>query len=98
MKYEQVFKRCTTKQSRSANIDFSRDQRGMFALATTLSLVVIFAFVALGVEVGKWYIVRAELSKTVDAASLLAAKNISNPASRHPLWRCGGKAGIGQIR
>ena len=57
----------------------SRDQRGMFALATTLSLVVIFAFIALGVEVGRWYIVRAELSKAVDAGSLLAAKNISNP-------------------
>ena len=79
MKYEQVFKRSTKEQAQSAHINFSRDQRGMFALATTLSLVVIFAFVALGVEVGKWYIVRAELSKTVDAASLLGAKNISNP-------------------
>ena len=79
MKYEHVFKRSTKEQSRLAHIELGRDQRGMFALATTLSLVVIFAFVALGVEVGKWYIVRAELSKTVDAASLLGAKNISNP-------------------
>lgn len=55
------------------------DQRGMFALTTTVALVAIFAFIALGVEVGKWYIVRAELSKSVDAASLLGAKNISNP-------------------
>ena len=79
MKYEQALKRNFEEQSRLAHIGFSRDQRGMFALATTLSLVVIFAFVALGVEVGKWYIVRAELSKSVDAASLLGAKNISNP-------------------
>ena len=35
--------------------------------------------VALGVEVGRWYVVRAELSKAVDAAALLGAQNISNP-------------------
>ena len=55
------------------------DQRGMFALATAVALVSLFAFVALGIEVGKWYIVRAELGKSVDAASLIGAKNISNP-------------------
>ena len=46
---------------------------------TALSLVIIFAFVAFGIEIGRWYIVRAELSKTVDAAALIAAKNLSNP-------------------
>ncbi|GJL55735.1 MAG: hypothetical protein NPIRA02_28670 [Nitrospirales bacterium] len=55
------------------------NQRGMFALATALALVSLFGFVALGIEVGKWYIVRAELAKSVDAASLVGAKNISNP-------------------
>ena len=55
------------------------NQRGMFALATALALVSLFGFVALGIEVGKWYIVRAELAKSVDAASLLGARNISNP-------------------
>ena len=46
---------------------------------TAISLVIIFAFVAFGIEIGRWYIVRAELSKTVDAAALIAAKNLSNP-------------------
>ncbi|WP_447968947.1 vWA domain-containing protein [Nitrospira sp. M1] len=55
------------------------DQRGMFALATAVALVSLFGFVALGIEVGKWYIVRAELAKSVDAASLIGARNISNP-------------------
>ena len=77
MKYEHVSKPRLVEKSGLASIGYG-DQRGMFALATTLSLVVIFAFLALGVEVGKWYIVRAELSKTVDAASLLGAKNIGN--------------------
>ena len=46
---------------------------------TAVSLIIIFAFVAFGIEIGRWYIVRAELSKTVDAAALVAAKNLSNP-------------------
>jgi len=37
------------------------------------------AFTALGIETGRWYVVRAELSKSVDAAALAGAKNISNP-------------------
>jgi len=55
------------------------NQRGIFALTTAIALVSLFGFVALGIEVGKWYIVRAELSKSVDAASLIGARNISNP-------------------
>ncbi len=64
--------RCETGQS-------VRNERGMFALTTALSLVAMFGFIALGIEAGRWYIVRAELSKAVDAASLLGARNISNP-------------------
>ena len=37
------------------------------------------AVVALGIEVGRWYTVRSEMSKAVDAASLVGAKNSSNP-------------------
>lgn len=55
------------------------NSRGIFAIITALSIVSLFAFVALGIEVGRWYVVRAELSKSVDAAALIGAKNISNP-------------------
>ena len=55
------------------------NERGMFALTTALALVAMFGFIALGIEAGRWYIVRAELSKAVDASSLLGARNISNP-------------------
>jgi Mg-chelatase subunit ChlD len=55
------------------------NSRGIFAVVTALSVVSLFAFVALGIEVGRWYVVRAELSKSVDAAALLGAKNYSNP-------------------
>ena len=55
------------------------NQRGIFALVTGLAVFALFAFTALGIEVGRWYIVRAELSKAIDAAALVGAKNISNP-------------------
>ncbi|MGB0911623.1 MAG: VWA domain-containing protein [Nitrospirales bacterium] len=54
-------------------------QRGSFLIITAVSLVAVFGMLALGVEVGRWYIVKAELSKTVDAAVLAGAKNYSNP-------------------
>jgi len=55
------------------------DQRGIFTMTAALALVALMGMVALGVEVGRWYIVRAELSKSVDAASLQGANNLSNP-------------------
>ncbi len=55
------------------------DQRGTFVLATGAAMIGLFAFTALGIEVGRWYVVNAELSKAVDAAALIGAKNISNP-------------------
>lgn len=44
-----------------------------------LVLAVLLGMIGLGIEAGSWYIVRAELSKAVDAAALEGAKNISNP-------------------
>lgn len=55
------------------------NQRGAFLMIFALVLLVILGFTALGIEAGRWYLVRAELSKSVDAAALAAAKNISNP-------------------
>lgn len=56
-----------------------RNQRGAFVVIFAVALLVILGFVALGIEGGRWYLVRAELAKSVDAASLNGAKNISNP-------------------
>jgi len=44
-----------------------------------LTLMILVGFLALGIEVGRWFLVRAELWKAVDAASLMGARNISNP-------------------
>ena len=55
------------------------DERGAFMVIFALVLLVLLGFTALGIEAGRWYLVRAELAKGVDAAALAAAKNISNP-------------------
>lgn len=45
----------------------------------SLTLTMVIGFVVLGIEVGRWYIVKAELSKSVDAIALLSAQHLSNP-------------------
>ena len=52
------------------------NQRGAVAIIFALCLIVLIGFVAIGTEVGRWYHVRAELSKAVDAAALSGAANI----------------------
>ena len=55
------------------------EQRGAVLIMFALFLVILLGFTAIGLEAGRWYLVRAELSKSVDAAALQAAKNISSP-------------------
>jgi Flp pilus assembly protein TadG len=55
------------------------NQKGAYAVIFTLILLVLLGFVALGIEAGRWYLVRAELSKSVDAAALAGANSISSP-------------------
>ena len=56
-----------------------KEEAGTVLIAFALFLFVLLGFCALGMEAGRWYMVRAELSKSVDAGALAAAKNISNP-------------------
>jgi len=55
------------------------NQKGAVLVMFALLLTMLVGFTSLAVEVGRWYLVRAELSKAVDAAALTAAQNISNP-------------------
>jgi uncharacterized membrane protein len=56
-----------------------KNQSGAILITYALLLTVLLGFTALGVEAGRWYLVRSELSKSVDAAAMAGAKNISNP-------------------
>ena len=55
------------------------NQRGTVLVTFALLLTALLGFVALGIEVGTWYLMRAELSKAVDAAALAGAANIASP-------------------
>lgn len=56
-----------------------KQEAGSILIAAALLIVVLISFVALGLDAGLWFVVRAELSKAVDASALEAAKNLSNP-------------------
>ena len=69
--------------------EISRNQSGAILVTFAILLVVLLGFTALATEAGRWYLVRTELSKAVDAAAMAGAKNISNPYrySQHPCPR-----------
>jgi Flp pilus assembly protein TadG len=56
-----------------------RNETGAVLLTVALFLLLMLGFMALGVEAGRWYLVRAEMSKSVDAGALAGARNLSNP-------------------
>jgi Flp pilus assembly protein TadG len=64
---------------RIAMSNLIKNQKGAIIVIFALSLIVLIGFAALGTEVGRWYLTKAELSKAVDAAALAGAANISNP-------------------
>lgn len=59
--------------------EISRNQSGAVLVTFAILLVALLGFAALATEAGRWYLVRSELSKAVDAAAMAGAKNISNP-------------------
>ena len=56
-----------------------KDQQGAYFLLSAIVLSVMVAFAALGVEIGRWYGIQAEVSKSIDGAAFAGAKNVSNP-------------------
>ena len=55
------------------------DQKGAYFLMSAIVLSVMVGFAALGVEIGRWYGIQAEISKSIDGAAFAGAKNVSNP-------------------
>ncbi len=55
------------------------DQKGAYFLMSAIVLGTMVGFAALGVEIGRWYGIQAEISKSIDGAAFAGAKNVSNP-------------------
>lgn len=58
-----------------------RKQQGVVAIMVALSMVLLFGFVALALDLGKLYIVRSELSNAADACALAAARDLTGAVS-----------------
>ena len=56
-----------------------RNQQGAYILITGITVVALFGFAALGIEVGRWYAIQGEMSKAIDGAAFAGAKNVNNP-------------------
>jgi len=56
-----------------------KNQAGAIVIMLAVLLSIFLGLMGLGIEVGKWYLVKAEMSKAIDAAALMGIKNISNP-------------------
>ncbi|MCA9470472.1 MAG: TadE/TadG family protein [Nitrospirales bacterium] len=55
------------------------NQKGGFLILGAIFIALLFGFAALGIEVGRWFAVKAEMAKAVDAASLAGATHFTNP-------------------
>ena len=56
-----------------------RNQQGAYILITGITVVALFGFAALGIEVGRWYAIQGEMSKAIAGAAFAGAKNVNNP-------------------
>ena len=56
-----------------------KKQAGSVLIMLAVMIFLLLGFVAAGVEAGRWFLVRAELAKSVDSGALAAARNLSNP-------------------
>ena len=56
-----------------------KNEKGAFLAVGAIVLTALFGFVSLGIEVGRWFSVKAEIAKAVDAASLAGAIHLTNP-------------------
>ncbi len=52
-------------------------QQGTVLVFVVILLPVIIGFAAMAIDVGYWYLLKAELSKSVDAAALAGARNVA---------------------
>ncbi|MGD9851943.1 MAG: VWA domain-containing protein [Nitrospirales bacterium] len=66
----------STPQQRNSPL---HNQRGSYLMISVIAIMVLFGFAGLGVEVGRWYAVQGEMSKSIDGAAFAGAKNVNNP-------------------
>ena len=61
-----------------------KHESGSVLIMVAVFMFLLLGFIAAGVDAGRWYLVRAELAKSVDAGALVACSNLSNPNVNPP--------------
>jgi hypothetical protein len=61
---------------RLSRIRARRPQRGFVLIVTSIALTILLALAALGIDIGRMYVIRAELQSFTDAAALSAATEL----------------------
>jgi uncharacterized membrane protein len=61
------------RPSRSRRARTRRSRDGFVLIATSIALTILLALAALGIDIGRMYVIRAELQSFTDAAALSAA-------------------------
>jgi Flp pilus assembly protein TadG len=56
-------------------------EKGFVLIATSIALTILLALAALGIDIGRMYVIRAELQSFADAAALSAALQLDGTAA-----------------
>lgn len=66
---------------RLSRIRARRPQRGFVLIVTAIALTILLVLAALGIDIGRMYVIRAELQSFTDAAALSAARELDGTDS-----------------
>ena len=66
-----------------------RPEQGFVLIATSIALTILLALAALGIDIGRMYVIRAELQSFTDAAALSAAIELDGTDSAFTNARIG---------
>lgn len=77
---------------------FLKDDRGAVAAITIIMMVVIFALLAIVVDLGHLMLVRSQLQNAADAGALAGAGALSPYSSTGPNWTAGQAAAIATVQ
>lgn len=69
----------------------SRSQRGFVLIATAISMTLLLGLAGLAIDLGRMYVIRAELQSFTDAAALTAARDLDGSAAGQDRARAGAK-------
>ncbi len=68
----------------------AKSQRGFVLIVTAISMTLLLGLAGLGIDIGRMYVIRAELQSFTDAAALSAAMELNGTdfgAGARPHWR-----------